>query len=471
MTAEQIALDVYRRLDYADSPPPSVKARIEGFINTQYVRLLSTDRMRQLRETTARLVSIPGQAVYALPVPCARVQRVTDLTNRFELTCKHLEWYREWNPGALTTGTPMTWIPSGFAAAARPVYDGVKTLSASGGLTDIEFRVRVLRHGGATAESAPFHLHSTTPQLRVTVPLPFDPGNRDILDVLAFTGDEPVDDMDFLPTLWGLSDGSPLAQIARGETWSRYYTIALDPTPTASLTYSIDFEQEATKVGGLDEPRLLPPEFHDLLALLARVDEYEFKSDDRWPAAKAQAVQRVMELRQYVDNHDVYRFRAVPEWRWGRSRCGPLMGGIPVPGTPPVEPPVEPLPEDTYMQLVFDGIGLDNTLAGTHIALNWIPLSVPVKIVSVSALITQLLADSPAQFNVKHTDSDTFVFGSADTASWPTFAAVTQVRTLPPDDLDVVYPANTSFQLHVNMPAGSSTDLKQIIVSINAQPQ
>jgi len=232
MTLAELQLDVYRRLDYADIPPPSVTTRIQNFLNTQYVRLLSTDRMRPLREASIPLYSVNNQSVYALTgTTVARVQRVTDLTNRYELLTKPLEWYRRVNPGGYITGTPEVWVPT--------------------------------------------------------------------------------------------------------TTGYRTYTLTLHPTPSAALEYSIDIERPVLPLEDpTDVPDLLPEDFHDLLSLLARCDEYEFKSDDRWAGAKLQADRRVMELRAWVDNHDPYKRTALPDYYPMVARDGsrePLVG----PGVPP----------------------------------------------------------------------------------------------------------------------------------------
>jgi hypothetical protein len=211
VTLADLARDVYRRLDYADNPPPSVATRIEGFINTQYVRLLSTDRMRPLRESSVPLTIAASQSEYTLGgTTVARVQRITDLSNHFELDTKPLEWYRRVNPGGHIQGTPGVWVP--------------KT------------------------------------------------------------------------------------------TGYRSYTFILHPTPSGPLDYSVDIERPVLPMKASDTPELLPEDFHDLLSLLARCDEYEFKSDDRWAATKLQADRRVMELRAWVDNHQPYRRTAIPDY-------------------------------------------------------------------------------------------------------------------------------------------------------------
>jgi hypothetical protein len=222
MTFADLALDVYRRLDYADVPPPSVKTRIESFLNQRYQELLAQDRLRSLRRA-AQPVSQPANTpTITLVTPLARITRILDQDSDFELTARTYEWYRQHFPDpTAVSGTPYAWVPY------------------------------------------------------ITVP------------------------------------GGVLEAI-------------LAPTPGSPIQYIVEGEALLTPLVSPDDVPLLPLDFHSLLSLLARLDEYEFKSDDRWTATKIQADRRLMELRAWVDNHDSYRLTAVPEGT-RHSRLGPYF--------------------------------------------------------------------------------------------------------------------------------------------------
>ena len=45
---------------------------------------------------------------------------------------------------------------------------------------------------------------------------------------------------------------------------------------------------------------------------MARLDEYEYKSDDRWQTLMAQVQDRLKDLRAFVENHDTYKLTPYP---------------------------------------------------------------------------------------------------------------------------------------------------------------
>jgi hypothetical protein len=324
MTLNEIELDVYRRLDYADTPPPSVKARIDGFINQRHRQLLASDRMRPLRLATTTLTSIPQRASYGLPFGCARVSRVTDQSNGTLLGTHTYEWVREHNPNPQdVTGTPTHWIPLGFSpVATRP---GTALWLAS---TDdppgsaLLFTLRLvgeyLGRPGQTVIVSPT-MSTPDPMIRNPILLPTGFTPTDILEFSAnkiLTGAVAIFDTETQGT------GNLISQISPGQTVARYYRIGLYPVPADSVLYWIDYEREIRDlVAALDEP-LLPADFHDIISLLARMDEYEFKSDDRWQSTRDIADERTKQLRAWVENHDAYRFHAVPT-AVSTSRLGP----------------------------------------------------------------------------------------------------------------------------------------------------
>jgi hypothetical protein len=324
MTLSEIELDVYRRLDYADTPPTSVKSRIDGFINQRHRQLLATDRMRSLRLATTTLTSVAGIPSYGLPYGCARISRVVDRANQYLLGTQTYEWVREHNPDPTSvTGTPTHWIPLGFTpVAVRPVFPPTPALwiaaaAAPGAATYTLVLVGDLSgSAGQTFSLAPT-LASPDPTVRqpITLPAGFTP-----TDILEFTSSVALGAA--VAIYDAATGGNLISQISKGQTTARYYRIGFYPVPSAAVQYWIDYEREILPLTDpLDEP-LLPVDFHDIIALLARMDEYEFKSDDRWMTTRTMVDQRTRELRAWVENHDAYRFHAVPVAP-STSRLGP----------------------------------------------------------------------------------------------------------------------------------------------------
>jgi hypothetical protein len=315
MTLNDIELDVYRRLDYADTPPPSVKNRIDGFINQRHRQLLASDRMRPLRLATTTLTSIPLRSSYGLPFGCARVSRVTDQDNDVLLGTQTYEWVREHAPNPQdTTGTPTHWIPLGFSpVATRPSTAALwmASLDDPPG-TAITFTLVLVGdyngRPGQTVTVSPV-MSSPDPTVRnpITLPVGFTPS-----DIVRFSADTVLAGSVAIFDTGTQGTGNLISQISAGQTKARYYRVGLYPVPSAAILYWIDYEREIRDLTApLDEP-LLPVDFHDLIAVLARMDEYEFKSDDRWQATRDIADERTKQLRSWVENHDAYRFHAIP---------------------------------------------------------------------------------------------------------------------------------------------------------------
>jgi hypothetical protein len=80
--------------------------------------------------------------------------------------------------------------------------------------------------------------------------------------------------------------GTELSKIPIGATVAKYRSIALVPTPSDAITYTVDFDWDFQDMSvSTDEP-ILPPRFHRILAIGARRKEYEKRDDaERWKVA------------------------------------------------------------------------------------------------------------------------------------------------------------------------------------------
>jgi hypothetical protein len=183
-----------------------------------------------------------------------------------------------------------------------------------------QFTVTAVLLGGETYSQA-LQIVPGTPTMMV----PMDPRvfTLGAADVTEFSASAPVVGRVTLYDSLG-AGGTPIAEIPPGRAVARYYRIGLFPVPNAPLTYWIDFEREIPPLTDPTDEPLLPLDFHDIIALLARLDEYEFKSDDRWMVTKTLVEQRTRELRAWVDNHDAYQIDAIPSGP-STSRLGPFF--------------------------------------------------------------------------------------------------------------------------------------------------
>jgi hypothetical protein len=79
--------------------------------------------------------------------------------------------------------------------------------------------------------------------------------------------------------------------------------VAFAPTPSAAITYSLDYERNVTDlVNPTDEPAWLPAAFHRLLATGARAKDYEYQSDERFKIAALEWQSGLLRLVAYVNN-------------------------------------------------------------------------------------------------------------------------------------------------------------------------
>jgi len=289
MTLAAILLDTYRRLNYLAAPDSSVVTRITAYVNEVHEELLSNPSLRSLLYGTLTLNSSASRARYGLSTQ-AQIRSIVDTANQVTLQPRSLAWYRARNPApALNEGVPEWYIPLGTVALADQMAatgTGLWVNSSSASDTAVTVTIDAIRAGGFPHSVAATTLNGTT---RVQV------GTlTDYIDVTQFAlsvaavGDIVLSD--------AAVAGNNFAVIPRGQTTSRYWGFILCLTPSSALTYTCDIEHELfTLTAATDEP-LLPPRFHRLLAMGARMKEYEKTDDKRFVVAKLQYDEGVRNL-------------------------------------------------------------------------------------------------------------------------------------------------------------------------------
>jgi hypothetical protein len=124
--------------------------------------------------------------------------------------------------------------------------------------------------------------------------------------------------------------GTTLAQISIGRTRPYYFVIHLWPTPADVRTYQCDFTREILDLAqDTDEP-LLPTDYHDLLAIGARLDEYERMDDSRSARAQHEWTERYRSLQYFL--HARASERLIPMPSHGRLGYSNLGGWFPADG-------------------------------------------------------------------------------------------------------------------------------------------
>lgn len=296
MTLSDLLTNLYRRLNYADTPDTSVTTRLTMFLNERHRRLLTTMGLRETRTGFGTLTSVSGQAEYGLPYGVTRLLTVRDRTNDRTLAVMAWETYRALNPDPTTTSTPDSVVPLGIRAVfRRPGAQGVWAVSTSAGDTQ-----NALFVGNLSSSTPRGRLLSTTTALTGTSRVRLGGANTydDVETVslaTAAAGDVTLYD--------AASGGNVLGVIPAGRRTARTFVIALHPTPGSVLDYDLDYEQAVLDLSNTWDEPLVPEDFHDLLVLGALQDEFLHRDDTRYSTAKAEYDGRLREFKAWTYNH------------------------------------------------------------------------------------------------------------------------------------------------------------------------
>lgn len=272
MNLSTMLADLYRRLNYATTPATEVSTRLTAFVNASLQELMSeagVGAWLTRNEPPVTFDTVVGQAVYASPV--ARIDAISDRSNRERLTLQSMDWYRRVDPDPTAhTGRPESWVPLGFSAVATPPVPsdpqatGLWAVSTSASDTAIVVRLDTVRTGGVTFSGSA----TLTGTSRVQIS-----SLTDHTQVAKFSLSAAAVGAVSLYTM--SSGGTALATIAIGQTFSRYQALALWPTPSSVLTYTVDSERELADLSSATDEPPLPARFHRVLIDGALQREYE----------------------------------------------------------------------------------------------------------------------------------------------------------------------------------------------------
>jgi hypothetical protein len=278
MTLRDLERSVYRRLSKNVSVPNAeTQARIRGFLNDRHRDIL-TD-YPQLRDTNLTFASVAGTQQYALPEQgIADILRIWDPTNRIRLAYNDDDWLRANDPNP-DSGTPVRWIPQSFTQVHTQPSNASEIFVDSTSASDVNrCYIEGITTGGyrRTAEVTMTGVTAVSLSSAITDWIQIDKFYLSEEAVGAVTLHEDA------------SGGTELSKIAIGDTYAKYLSFLLWPTPSAIITYSVRVRRAIIDmVQPLDEP-LLPVDFHQMLAVGARLDEYEHNDDSRRRTAEVE---------------------------------------------------------------------------------------------------------------------------------------------------------------------------------------
>lgn len=316
MTFLEIQQDVFRRTNKNTSPDAATVTRIKAFINQRHRTLLAKPGMDQLRDAITTFASVSGTARVALPQALTKINTLFQTTNNWRLAEKDLQWLRTVDPQQ-TSGTPTTYVPLGYEyVSVQPSNaSGIFIKSSSASDTGTAY-LQGTRTGGILGSSSVTMTGTTAVQFgALTDWVSIDKVWVSTAAVGSITVHEDS------------GSGTELAQITIGRVRPYYFVILLWPTPASVLTYTMDFTRSILDlVQDTDEP-YLPEDFHDLLSIGGRTDEYEKMDDARLTVARRDWQERYDALLYWL--HARASKRNVPRGTSGRTGFSDLGGAYP----------------------------------------------------------------------------------------------------------------------------------------------
>ena len=282
MTLSLLLADCYRRLSYSATPATEVTTRLTAFLNETQDEILSRPGMSQLLRNVTTFPSVANQAEYALMQPLNRVLQMRDLTNMLRLNEVSASFYRSILPDpSRQTGTSYAYALLGLEAVmvdtTVSTLGVVSTDNTAGEQAALAY-VELLMSDGTiyktsrTVAGTSGGLFTLPSGLTVNKVLDFYV-NTAAVGTISLSEALTAGPTPHLPA------GAIFAYISQGNFRAYYQKIALIPTPSSVITYTVDCElQNQPMVNTTDSP-VLPQMFHRILPIGARKKEYEFKGD------------------------------------------------------------------------------------------------------------------------------------------------------------------------------------------------
>jgi hypothetical protein len=324
MNLTDLLADLYRRLDYQSTPATTVTTRLTAFINETQQEILSEPGMESLLNDSVTFASVASTPEYSLPPVVSRLKELRETTNdRIIRGPQSLAWYRRHYPDpTAVTGTPEDFVDLGLSAVAvqpsnaselfvlsTSASDGAtKTAFVEGYITGGYFRSSSVALNGITAASLSAAI---TTWIEVTK------------FYIALTSGGVTTAAGNVTLLEDSGLGTELARIPIGDAYASYRRIALAPCPSAAITYSVDFDRDATDLAQATDEPIIPLRFHRLLAIGARMREYEKLNDSRYASAQAEYLYGLKKLKFFLYSQTV----GSPNLRGAQTEQPSRLGG------------------------------------------------------------------------------------------------------------------------------------------------
>jgi hypothetical protein len=293
--------DLYGDLRYTATPPAATTARLTRYLNRTQRELLTLPGLSRLRDLTVAITTVSNQPQSSLPLAVARIQTIVDRANNHVLDQVPLRELRDTDPAQnFIGGPPLRYAVVGERhVAQQPAAACELFVDFTGGtFADLTVNVEGIRSDGSLVAITKVCVVGTPTQSLATTETAIVAVTKYYLAPFTVNPSVPVPVI--LRSVSGA--GTELARIPVGQTYARYLTVEWSPTPTTAVPLFVDCTRQVLDLILAGDEPLVPPDFHYVVALGARVKEYEFISDTRIAGARLDYDTGKRALRSWVLN-------------------------------------------------------------------------------------------------------------------------------------------------------------------------
>lgn len=304
MTLTDLLADFYRRTGFPSSPDSTVSTRATSFLNEVQQEILSEPGMGALLNGSLTFPSVASTPQYALPQGAGKIKSLYETTNDTRLWPRSLDWYRTQYPDPTAlTGTPTDVVDLGLTSISVQPSDASQIYVDSTGADTPTAYLEGYTTGG--------YFRSVSVVMTTTTAIKITSAVTDFVFLTKFYLSAAA--VGVVTLTEDAEGGTVLATIPIGQTMARYRRIALAPTPASAITYTVDFELLVPDMSIAKDEPVLPPQFHRLLGIGARIKEFE-KQDD--------AKRRLIAEAEYKDGVRKLKF-----WLYSQAAGTPNLRG------------------------------------------------------------------------------------------------------------------------------------------------
>src|SRR3990167_1234677 len=294
MTLNDLEQDVLRRFGFnTSSVDAATKTRIDGYLNETQQEILSEPGMESLLRDRVTFASVASTPEYSVPPMIASVEMVRETTNDRRLSPMTYEEYLARYPDpTASTATPDRWVDMGYAAVATQPSDASQLFVDSTSASDTGTAyVEGYRTGG--------YFRSVSVTVTGITAVSIATAITDWIQITKFYMSAAA--VGTVTLVEDAEGGTVLATIPIGQTQAKYHRIALAICPSAAVTYTVEGLRDVPSMSVANDEPVIPARFHRLLAIGARMREYE-KQDDlpRHRAAQAEYLFGLRKMKQFV---------------------------------------------------------------------------------------------------------------------------------------------------------------------------